>query len=451
MIRIAFVGAGSVVFTRQLLHDILSFPELADCAIALHDIDPERLEVAAALAAQTAETLGAAPTVTTSVDRRAALAGADVVVNMVAVGGHDATVTDFTVPAAAGLRQTIGDTLGVGGIFRALRTFPLLEGLAADMLEVCPQAWLLNYTNPMAMNIQYLAAVAPGLKVAGLCHSVYWTVRGLCEIVGVPHEEVDYLSAGVNHQAWILRWQHQGRDLYPALDAAIAADGELARRVRVDMYRRLGYYPTETSEHSSEYVPWYLRHGSEIDRLRIPVGDYLGISAENLAEYAALRAGLAAGTALPATWDKEDAAEYAPQVIHSLATGTQRTIQVTTPNTGLITNLPQGAAVEVPATVDRLGVHPHYVGALPTQLAAANRHFLNVVELVVAAAVEGDPGHIRHAAMADPATAAVLTVDEIWNLCDAMVAAHGEALPASLRRAPLAAEGAKSRRLLTVS
>ena len=449
MIRIAFVGAGSVVFTRQLLHDVLSFPELADCAIALHDINPERLEVAAALAAQTAAALGAAPTVTTSVDRRAALAGADVVVNMVAVGGHDATVTDFTLPAAAGLRQTIGDTLGIGGIFRALRTFPLLEALAVDMAEVCPQAWLLNYTNPMAMNIQFLAAVAPRLKVAGLCHSVYWTVRGLCEIVDVPHEEVDYLSAGVNHQAWILRWQHQGRDLYPALDAAIAADAELSRRVRVDMYRRLGYYPTETSEHSSEYVPWYLRHPGEIDRLRIPVDDYLGISAENLAEYAALRAGLAAGTVLPDAWEA-DAAEYAPQVIHSMATGTHRTIQVTTPNTGLITNLPEGAAVEVPATVDRLGVHPHHVGALPPQLAAANRHFLNVVELVVAAAVEGEPRHIRHAAMADPATAAVLTVEEIWQLCDAMVAAHGDALPVSLRRSPIAAGGTGSRKLLTL-
>lgn len=355
---------------------------------------------------------------------------------MVAIGGHRATVTDFEVPKRFGVRQTIGDTLGIGGIFRALRTFPMLAGLAADMAEVCPDAWLLNYTNPMAMNLQYLAAVAPRLKAAGLCHSVYWTVRDLCEIVDVPHEEADVLSAGVNHQAWILRWRHRGRDLYPALDEAIARDPELRRRVRVDMYRRLGYFPTESSEHSSEYVPFYLRHPAEIERLRIPVGDYVRISAENLAEYVTIRDRVAAGLPLgpgEAESAEEDAVEYAPQVIHSLVTGTRRTIQVTTPNTGLIGNLPDGAAVEVPATVDRLGVHPHHVGALPPQLAALNRGFLNVVELVVAAAVESDPRHIRHAAMADPATAAALTVDEIWGLCDAMAAAHGEALPPALR------------------
>ncbi|MER6817657.1 alpha-glucosidase/alpha-galactosidase [Spirillospora sp. NPDC000708] len=433
MLNIAFVGAGSVEFTRQLLRDILSYPELGGVRLALHDIDPERLEVAEGLARLTAKEHGAAPAITASLDRRRALEGADVVVNMVAVGGHAATVKDFEVAAEFGVRQTIGDTLGIGGIFRALRTFPLLEGLAADIKAVCPDAWLLNYTNPMAMNLQYLAAIAPEVKAAGLCHSVYWTVRDLSELVGVPYEEVDFHSAGVNHQAWVLKWEHRGRDLYPALDAAIEADPELRRRVRVDMYRRFGRYPTETSEHSSEYVPWYLKDEAEIERLRIPVGEYVRISEGNLAEYARVRDCLARGE-YPAPREDEDATEYAPQVIHSLATGERRTIQVTTANTGLITNLPMGAGVEVPATLDRTGVHPHHVGALPPQLAALNRAFLNVVELTVAAAVEGDPAHVRHAAMCDPATAAALPVERIAELCDALTAAHGDALPAALRR-----------------
>ncbi|GLY50651.1 alpha-galactosidase [Lentzea sp. NBRC 102530] len=428
MFTIAFVGAGSVEFTRQLLRDVLSFPELAECTISLHDIDAERLEVAEALAR-----LAGAANVRASLERREALAGADVVVNMVAIGGHEATLKDFDVPESFGLRQTIGDTLGIGGIFRGLRTFPFLDGLAADVLAVCPDAWLLNYTNPMAMNIQYMATVAPRLKVAGLCHSVHWTIHDLSALVGVPHEEVDFLSAGVNHQAWILRWQHRGRDLYPALDAAIAADPGLARRVRVDVYRRFGFYPTETSEHSSEYVPWYLTHESEVERLRLPVRDYATISAENVATYEKTRDALNAGDAPPPL--TEDAVEYAPQVIHSLVTGQRRTIQVNVANDGLITNLPAGAAVEVPATLDRLGVHPHHVGALPRQLAALNRSFLNVVDLTVAAAVEGDPAHVRHAALCDPATAAALTAGQVDDLVAAMTAAHGDLLPAALRGA----------------
>ncbi|MFD5830046.1 alpha-galactosidase [Lentzea sp. NPDC060358] len=427
MFTIAFVGAGSVEFTRQLLRDITSFPELADVEFSLHDIDSERLEVAAGLA----RLIAPSARVRTSSVRREALEGADVVVNMVAIGGHEATLRDFDVPESFGLRQTIGDTLGIGGIFRGLRTFPFLDGLAADVLAVCPDAWLLNYTNPMAMNIQYLATVAPRVKAVGLCHSVHWTVHDLSALVGVPHDEVDFLSAGVNHQAWILRWEHEGRSLYPALDAAIEASPELARRVRVDMYRRLGFYPTETSEHSSEYVPWYLGHRSEVDRLRIPVRDYATISAENVATYEKTRDALASGDALPPLED--EAVEYAPQVIHSLVTGQRRTIQVNVANHGLISNLPAGMAVEVPATLDRFGVHPHAVGALPRQLAALNRSFLNVVDLTVAAVVEGDPAHVRHAALCDPATAAALTAGQISELVVAMTAAHGDLLPASVR------------------
>ncbi|GIF50436.1 alpha-galactosidase [Asanoa ferruginea] len=430
MTTIAFVGAGSVVFTRQLLADILSFPELADVRIALHDIDAARLETAAGIARQAAEQLGVHPSITATLDRRTALEGAQFVINMIQVGGIAATRTDFEIPASFGVRQTIADTLGVGGVFRALRTFPVLRGIAEDMLAVCPDAWLLNYTNPMAMNVWWLSEVAPALKAVGLCHSVYWTVAGLCDLVGVPLEETDYRAAGVNHQAWLLRWEHRGENLYRRLDERIEADPELRRRVRVDMYRRLGYYPTETSEHSSEYVPWYLHDEREIARLRIPVDAYIGISEENVAEYEQMRATLAAGEVVPL---EHSATEYAPQVIHSMVTGSTRIIHANVPNRDLIGNLPRGAAVEVPCTVDSLGIHPHRVGVLPPQCAALNQAFLAVGELTVRAALEGDPRMVRQAVMMDPNASATLRVDDIWALCDAMTKAHGDLLPESLR------------------
>ena len=432
MTTITFIGAGSVEFTRDLIADVLGFPELADAQLVLHDIDDQRLAASVGTAESVARQRGVRPTITACSDRRQALEGTDFVINMIAVGGHAATTADFEIPAWYGLRQTIADTIGVGGIFRGLRTFPVLEGIARDMLEICPDAWLLNYTNPMAMNVAYLAAVAPTLKVVGLCHSVYWTVRGLCEVIDVPFDEVSYSSAGVNHQAWVLRWERDGQSLYPLLDARIAADPELRRRVRVDMYRRFGFYPTETSEHSSEYVPWYLHHDVEVERLRIAVGAYIGISEDNLAEYASTRAALQAGEALEID---RDSTEYAPQVIHSIVTGTKRTIFGNVRNTGLITNLPQDYAVEVPCAVDELGVHPMHVGALPPALAALNRAFVAPGELAVQAAITGDPKLVRNAAMLDPNTAATLTVDQIWALCNELTAAHGDLMPESLRGA----------------
>ncbi|RII20881.1 Alpha-galactosidase [Streptomyces sp. YIM 130001] len=428
--KIAFMGAGSVVFTQGLLADLFAFAELTGAHIALHDIDPERLGTAQAAATYIAQRRGAEhATITAHAERRAALAGADFVINIVQIGMDDATRTDFEVPARYGLRQTIGDTLGVGGIFRALRTFPFLRDLGRDMSEVCPDAWLLNYTNPMAMNVQYLTAATGLTKVVGLCHSVYWTMRDLAKLVNVPYEEITYRAAGVNHQAWVLRFEHQGRDLYSALDELIASDEQLRRRVRVDMYRRLGYYPTETSEHSSEYVPWYLHHDSEVERLRLPIGAYLGIVEENAAEYRHTRQALAAGEALAV----EGTMEYAPQIIHSTVTGTPRTVYGNVPNRGLIDNLPAHGVVEVPCLVDDSGIRPTRVGALPPQLAALNRTYLSMNDLVVRAAVEDAPRHIRHAAMIDPATAAALPVERIWQLCDDMVQAHGERLQPGLR------------------
>ncbi|WP_426511005.1 alpha-glucosidase/alpha-galactosidase [Dactylosporangium sp. McL0621] len=430
MTVIAFLGAGSVVFTRELLADLLSFEELRGVTLALHDIDPERLETAEAIARRTAKQLGASPVITASLDRRAALSGADYVINAIQVGMHAATVRDFELPAKYGLRQTIGDTVGVGGIFRALRTFPVLAGIAADMRELCPDAWLLNYTNPMAMNVAFLAAVAPDLNVAGLCHSVFWTVHDLCALLGVPLDEVDYRAAGVNHQAWLLQWEHRGESLYPRLDERLSRDPELQRRVRMDMYRRLGYFPTETSEHSAEYVPWYLHHDDEIARLRIPVGEYVRISEANLADYATTRASVLAGEPLDL---HREATEYAPQIIHSIETGTLRRIHANVANRGLISNLPENFGVEVPCTVDRLGLHPEQVGALPPQCAAVNRGFVSVGELTVQAALTGDARFVRQAAMVDPNTAATLTVEQIWSLCDDLTTAHGNLLPEPLR------------------
>lgn len=435
MTRICFVGAGSVVFTTQLLRDLLSYDDLGELHIALHDIDADRLETARLTAEQVARRLGRPVGLSAHTDRRAALEGVDVAITMIQVGGLAATKIDFEVPARFGLRQTIGDTLGVGGVYRALRTFPVLRDIAADMAAVCPDAWLLNYTNPMAMNVWWLAEVAPALRSVGLCHSVYWTVDGLCDIIGVPVAEVDYRAAGVNHQAWLLQWQRNGEDLYPMLRERIAADEQLRRRVRVDLFQRLGYYPTETSEHSSEYVPWYLHHDEEIARLRISVGDYVQISEDNVRQYEAARATLTAGGELD-LGDPEEVAEYAPQVIHSLVTGTQRTIHANVANRGLIDNLPVGAGVEVPATVDRLGVHPQAMGSLPPQCAALNRSFLNVAELTVRAALAEDRTMVRQAVMLDPNAAATLTLPQLDALCDELAAAHaaaGDYLPAWVR------------------
>ncbi|MGA5765293.1 alpha-glucosidase/alpha-galactosidase [Nonomuraea bangladeshensis] len=425
--KIAFIGAGSVEFTQGLLADLVVLPGLGEFEVALHDIHPERLETAEAAARVIAA--GRPVTISSSLDLRRALEGADFAINMIQVGMIDATRVDFELPARYGLRQTIADTIGVGGIFRALRTFPALDLIGRTMAEVCPNAWLLNYTNPMAMNVWYLAAATPVRNVVGLCHSIYWTAHDLSELVGVPYEEVSYLAAGVNHQSWMLRFEHRGESLYPRLDEAVARDPELARRVRVDMYRRLGFYPTETSEHSSEYVPWYLHHEDEIERLRIPVDAYLAISEENVRQYEATRDALRAGRPITV----EGTMEYAPQIIHSIVTGAPRVVYGNVPNTGLIGNLPSGSVVEVPCTVDALGVRPMAVGDLPPQCAALNRAYVNVNELTVRAAVEGRRDHVRHAMMADPNTAASLTAGQIDALCDDLLAAHAGLLPESLR------------------
>jgi alpha-galactosidase len=429
MTQVVFIGAGSVEFTRQLIADLLRFDDLPKLSLALHDINPERLDVAHGTALQVAKQLGRPIDVTATLDRREALRGADFVVNMMQVGGIDGTRIDLEIPAKHGLRQTIGDTTGIGGVFRALRTFPVLAGIAADMLELCPDAWFLNYTNPMAMNVWWMSVVAPQLKTVGLCHSVYWTAVDLCKLIGVPFEGTNFQAAGVNHQAWLTEWSRDGKSLYPLLDAAIEKDPELRRRVRVEIYSRIGYYPTETSEHSSEYLSWFLRSDEQIERYRLRPLEYLGISEENVAEFEAAKSALALGQELKL---EEGAAEYAPQVIHSILTGTERVIHGNVINHGLIDNLPQGAAVEVPCKVDRDGLHPIAVGSIPAQGAVLNRSYLSVAELTVEAARTGNPDLVRQALLADPNASSTLFPEQLWALCDEMTAAHSKFLPRSL-------------------
>ena len=430
MTRIVFIGAGSVEFTRNLLGDILTFPELAEAEIVLHDIVEERLATAAAMAQWTNDAAGARVRISTTTDRRRALDGADFAVDMIEVGGIGATRLDFDIPRKYGLRQTIADTSGVGAVSRALRTIPVLLGIAEDMAELCPEAWMLNYTNPMAMNCWAWYAGSSHQKIVGLCHSIQNTSHEVCRYAGVPFEEVTFLGAGVNHMSWVLRLERDGESIYPLLDAAIAADPEgLGRHVRVQIYKLFGFFPTESSEHFAEYVPWFMRDDAEIERLRIPVDEYIRRSEENLEIYAEEKRKLAAGE----PFELERSGEYASLIIHSMVTGQPRTVYGNVRNTGLITNLPQDACVEVPCLVDKAGVQPTVVGDLPAQCAALDRTFLNVVELAVRGALEERRDHILQAVLLDPNAAATLSVAQTEALVDELLAAHAALLPDGLR------------------
>lgn len=429
--KIVLNGAGSAEFTKELLADILGFEELADVTIALHDVNAERLQTAEAIARWTADALGAPARIESHLDRRAALDGADHVISMIRVGGHEGLALDFRIPARHGIRQAMADTLGIGSIFRALCTIPSLLALGTDMSALCPQAWLYNYTNPMAALVWAIYSGTPHRRVVGVCMSAQNTAEQLSELIGVPFDEVSWLTAGMNHQAWLLRFEREGRDLYPLLDEAIARDPDgLGRRVRVEIYRRFGLFPSESSEHNADLVPWFLPHEDEIERFRIPVEEYLHRSERNLGAYEEVRRKLAAGESLGI----DRGPEYAPQIIHSMETGTPRTVYGNVRNDSCIQNLPEDACVEVPCLVDRAGVQPTSVGALPPGPAALNRLYVNVCELTVRAALEGSRALVYQAALVDPATAAALSTDRIVEVCDELIEAHAEHLPEAIVR-----------------
>jgi alpha-galactosidase len=443
MVKIAFIGAGSTVFARNLLGDILGFPELSGATIALMDIDPERLRTSEIVAHKVAAVLGAKPVIQVTLDRREALDRADYVISMIQVAGYrPGTLIDFEIPKRYGLRQTIADTLGIGGIMRGLRTIPVLLDICRDMEELCPGAHFLQYVNPMAMNCWAIGRVSP-IKTIGLCHSVQGTALQLADDIGVPYGEIDYLSAGINHMAFYLRFARDGEDLYPRIRQVIAeARIPDDNRVRYELFERFGYFVTESSEHFAEYVPWFIRHDRPdlIEQFNIPLDEYIRRCEKQIASWHALRRRLEDGAAL----EVRRSHEYGALIIHSIETGNPRTIYGNVPNAGtvrsqavplqresplLISNLPPDCCVEVPCAVDARGIQPQAVGALPPQLAALMQTNINVQALTVEAALTHKREHVYHAAMLDPHTAAELSLDQIVKMVDELIAAHGAWIP----------------------
>ncbi len=433
MPKISFLGAGSTVFAKNLIGDILSFPELADCTLSLHDIDESRLRTSEVVAHRVAEALDAHPTIEATLDRRASLEGADYAIGMFQIGGYKpATVIDFEIPKKYGLRQTIGDTLGIGGIMRALRTIPVMLDMCRDMEEVSqPHITFLNYVNPMAMNCWAVFRASP-IHTVGLCHSVQGTAEQLARDIEVPIEEINFVCAGINHMAFYLRFERKTpegyEDLYPRIQQVID-EGRVPdwNRVRYEVFQRLGYFVTESSEHFAEYVPWFIKRDRPdlISRFNIPLDEYPRRCERQIAAWETMREHLERGEGIEVRRSKE----YGSLIIHSMETGVPRVINGTVPNFGLIDNLPQGCAVEVPILVDKNGLQPTRIGALPPQLAALIRTNVNVQELTVEAALSGKREYIYHAAMLDPHTAAELDLDQIHALVDELIAAHGEWLP----------------------
>lgn len=431
MPKIALIGAGSTVFTKNLLGDILGFPELADSEIRLMDIDATRLKTSEVVARKVAEAVGAAPHIMATTDRREALKGADYVICMIQVAGYKpGTVIDFEIPKKYGLRQTIADTLGIGGIMRGLRTIPVLLSIAHDMEELCPDALFINYVNPMCMN-QWALDRGSGIANVGLCHSVPHTAHELSQDIGVPYEDINYLVAGINHMAFYLKFEnkHTGEDLYPLI-RKVVSEGRVPawNQVRYEMFTRLGYFVTESSEHFSEYTPYFIKRDRPdlIEQFNIPLDEYIRRCEVQIQGWEALRDELEDPTA---TLHVERSVEYGSLIIHSMETGVPRVIYGNVANHGIIDNLPQGCAIEVPCLVDRNGIQPTKIGALPIHLAALMQTNVNVQALTVEAALTGKREHIYHAAMLDPHTSAELTLDQIWKMVDELIEAHGSWLP----------------------
>ena len=432
MPKITFMGAGSTVFAKNVLGDSMMTPALEDSVIALYDIDAVRLEDSKRMLDTINRNNGGKATIETYLgveNRKAALRGANYVVDAIQVGGYEpCTVTDFEIPKKYGLRQTIADTLGIGGIFRALRTIPVLFDFARDMEEVCPDAWFLNYTNPMAMLSGAMQRYT-GVKTVGLCHSVQVCCEGLMKGLGMEYDDtVQWKIAGINHQAWLLEVTKNGVDLYPEIKRrALARTEKHHDMVRYEIMKRFGYYVTESSEHNSEYMPYFIKstHPELIDQFNIPLDEYPRRCINQISEWEKMRENLLGDENLTHTRSRE----YASYIMEAMETNRPFKFGGNVINTGLITNLPSNACVEVPCIADASGVQSVFIGDLPEQCAAMNRTNINPQLLAIEAAVTKKKDYIYQAAMLDPHTAAELTIDQIVSMCDDLIEAHKGWLP----------------------
>ncbi|MGN7359715.1 alpha-glucosidase/alpha-galactosidase [Paenibacillus sp. SAF-054] len=429
MSKITFIGAGSTVFVKNVLGDVMSTPALQGFELALFDIDPERLQDSERLLNSIKGTLGSTCVIKAYSDRKAALKGAKYVINAIQVGGYDpCTITDFEIPKKYGLRQTIADTLGIGGIFRNLRTIPVMLDFARDMQEVCPDAQFLNYTNPMAVLTNVMNTVG-GIRTVGLCHSVQHCVSELFKALEMDQTGVESKIAGINHMAWLLEVKKDGVDLYPEIKCRAAEKQKEKHHdmVRFELMLKFGYYVTESSEHNAEYHPYFIKksYPELIEQYNIPLDEYPRRCVNQINGWKEMREKIFASEHI----EHKRSKEYASYIMEAMETNVPFKIGGNVMNTGLITNLPKEACVEVPCLVDRSGISPTFVGDLPPQLAALNRTNINTQLLTIEAAITGKKEHIYHAAMLDPHTAAELSLDDIVALCDDLIEAHGSWLP----------------------
>lgn len=447
--KIVFIGAGSVVFAQKLMIDLITFPALRESTFSLVDIDEERLELVTRVTERLKEQEGLPITIEATTERRKALKGADYVINMIQVGGLKAYQLDVEIPRRYGIDQTVGDTLGPGGVFRALRTIPVLIDICKDMEELCPEAIFLNYTNPMAILCSAMNQ-ATSIKNVGLCHSVQGTARTLAEFIGVEVKDkicyqdedsafsykpippdIEYWVAGINHQAWFLEFRYRGENAYPLLFKAMEnPEIYIQEAVRFEIMRHFGYFVTESSHHMSEYVPYFRKNPRMVEKFIPKRWDYYQICREGVSSYLErIKCQINGEEPIPI----KRSLEYCAPIINALETGEMVRINGNVENRGIITNLPQGCCVEVPCLVDRLGIHPCQVGELPPQCAALNRTNINVQELVVEGALQKKKEYIYQAIYLDPLTSALLTLEEARIMTDEMFAKERDFLPEDLR------------------